>query len=202
MADAAARAVIFDLGGVLVGFDHGAIATAVAALSPTPAAAVWEQIAAHMPQFGRGLMTPRALHRRLVNSVGVTADFARFVAAFNTSLVRDEAAIAYALALRAAGLRIGVISNTNPLHADWLRAHIPEFAHFRSVIMSSDVALLKPEAAIYARALAELNVAPAQAAFVDDTVENVTAVAPLGMHGIHHMNWADTRRALEAWLAQ
>ena len=200
MADASARAIIFDLGGVLVTYDHSAIATAVAALSPSSPTAVWAQIVAVMPQFGRGQMTPRALHRALVGAVGVTRDFDRFAAAFNASLGRDEEALAYARALHASGRRVGVISNTNPLHAAWLRAHLPEFDLFHSVILSSEAGLLKPDPAIYRRALDELGLLPAQAIFVDDTAANVTAVAPLGMAAIHHAAWPQTRRAIEAWL--
>lgn len=52
------------------------------------------------------------------------------------------------------------------------------------VVDSSAVGMRKPDPAIYHHTLAELGVAPANAAFVDDMPANVDAARDLGMHGI------------------
>ncbi len=65
----------------------------------------------------------------------------RFFEAYCLGLCRDDQALSYASSLKRRGVAIGVISNTNDVHVHWLRAQIPEFASFDSVIFSSDVGL-------------------------------------------------------------
>jgi len=120
---------------------------------------------------------------------------------FCSTQQRSEAALAFTGDLAARpDLKVGIISNTNEIHAAWLRANLPEFAHFHSVILSNEVGLLKPDAAIYQLALAQLDVTPAQALFVDDVAENVAGATAVGLAGLHHTDWSTTRAAIERWL--
>ena len=70
-------------------------------------------------------------------------------------------------ALRAAGYRLALVSNADIIDIEaWDRS--PLAGLFDSVIFSCSVRLIKPEPAIYQKALAELGVSPAEAVFVGD----------------------------------
>jgi epoxide hydrolase-like predicted phosphatase len=56
---------------------------------------------------------------------------------------------------------------------------------FDLYINSAEVGLAKPDPAIYELALARLGVAPGEAIFIDDNLDNVHAAARLGIHAIH-----------------
>ena len=86
------------------------------------------------------------------------------------------------------------------MHVAWLDAHVPELLLLKLVMFSNEVALLKPDPAIYALALERLGVEPAAALFVDDLAENVVAAEAAGLAGIVHVDWAETKPAIEAWL--
>ena len=103
--------------------------------------------------------------------------------------------------LKRRGVAIGVISNTNDVHVHWLRAQIPEFASFDSVIFSSDVGLIKPDPAIYFRSLGELGVEAGRALFVDDLPENVVGAQAVGMAALLHRDWGKSVPSIEAWLS-
>lgn len=197
------RAVIFDLGRVLIDYNHDASLDAVAALSqvtPVEIRALFQAIAG---ATGIGELDAEQIHRYFVEQAGVPDDFGRFIEAFGAGLTRNEAALSYAVELQQRpGVTVGVISNTNQAHILWLDAHLPELAQLDLVMMSSEVGMAKPDPAIYELALELLNLPAGQAIFVDDLTPNVIAAQGLGMAGIVHASWETTRPALEAWLVQ
>ena len=196
------KAVIFDLGSVLVDYDHEGTWTAVAAVSQASFSEL-DRLASHLAEdAGKGIVNGRQLHQTLVQQAGTTPDYDEFSRAFCRHIYRNEAALAYAAGLaQRPNLRLGIISNTNAVHVDWLHLLIPEFARFQSVILSSDVGLLKPDPAIYHLALQQLETPPEAALFVDDIAENVRGATAVGLHAIHHHDWNQTRPAIESWLS-
>jgi putative hydrolase of the HAD superfamily len=55
---------------------------------------------------------------------------------------------------------------------------------FDTLIISAEVGVMKPEAAIFHHALEQLEVKPREAVFVDDFAENIAGCEAVGMHGI------------------
>ena len=154
-------------------------------------------------KFVIGEINGRNFHKQLVPLIGLDPDYDTFYKAFNSTQRRNNAAIAYAVELQQRpDILVGIISNTNPTHADWLRTHIPEFAMFTSVILSNDVGLLKPDPTIYQLCLNQLGMTPQQAIFIDDLPANIKGARALGMSGIVHSDWEETREILEEWLKE
>jgi len=67
------------------------------------------------------------------------------------------------------------------------------FRRFRGIIVSGEEKLLKPDPAIYYRALDRFGLKPAEALFVDDRLINVQGAEAVGMHG-HLFTGADGLR--------
>ena len=179
------RAVIFDLGGVVLG-------------SPLQAIADFER--------ERGIAT--GLVNRVVVESGPRGAWSRlergelaleaFVAEFEAECARAGARVAArammeriaasaqprpamlaAIArLRARGLRAAALTNNWSGGSDAPRALR---AHFDVFVESCVVGLRKPDPRIYAHALAELGVEAAEAAFLDDIGRNLKPARELGM---------------------
>ena len=196
------KAILFDLGNVLVQYDHQQTLTAAAALGKVADDDLQRLQRKHGQAMGVGEMDAEELHTLFNTEFGLGTQFDHFVATFAAGIQRDEAALAYALSLQSRpDVTVAVISNTNAVHVLWLDEHIPELREFDLVMMSNEVGLLKPDPAIFETALELLGVFPHQAIFVDDIAENVEAARALGMAGIVHTGWAETRLQLEVWLA-
>lgn len=196
------QAVLFDLGRVLVHYDHQQTVMAIATLAQIPVDAGHQLVHAHSHALGVGDLAAEDFHALFCTHFGVTVAFEAFIAAFATGIHRDESALAYALSLQnRPEVTVAVISNTNAAHVLWLDEHLPELRAFDLVMMSNEVGLIKPDPAIFETALDLLDVAPSQAIFIDDIAENVAAARVLGMAGIVHTDWNETRPQLEAWLA-
>lgn len=196
------KAIIFDLGRVLVHYDHQQTVAATAALANVAIADLHALLRAHTHATGIGELDADDLHALICNHFAVEVDFEMFITAFAAGIGRDEEALAYALALQQRpATTVAVMSNTNAAHVLWLDEHLPELRELDLVMMSNEVGLLKPDPAIFETALDLLNVTPEQALFIDDIAENVEAARALGIAGIVHTDWAVTRPQVEQWLA-
>jgi putative hydrolase of the HAD superfamily len=86
-------------------------------------------------------------------------------------------------AIRAAGLRTGLLSNS------WGMADYPRHlfaAMFDVVVISGEVGMRKPEERIFRHATGLLGLDPAECVFVDDIQVNVAAAEAVGMTAILH----------------
>jgi 2-haloacid dehalogenase len=72
------------------------------------------------------------------------------------------------------------------------------FRRFRDIVVSGEEKLLKPDPAIYYRALDRFRLRPGQALFVDDREINVEGAEAVGMRGHLFTDAEDLRRRLEA----
>ena len=73
---------------------------------------------------------------------------------------------------------------------------------FIDIVVSGEEKCIKPEARIYAIALARYgrhlaDLKPGELVFIDDVKKNVEAAQALGWHGIHHVDAAHTRARLQ-----
>lgn len=69
---------------------------------------------------------------------------------------------------------------------------------FDDIVISGEVQLRKPEPEIYHLAAQRLDLHPSECVFVDDMEVNVIAARELGITGIVHTSYDETRRELEA----
>lgn len=200
--DKSVKAIIFDLGRVLVEYDHAQTLAGVAAISRVSVDEIRSLITGDIGEkLGVGQMSAREFHEYLITHAGVDANFDAFVNAYAAGIARNEAALTYGrlLCLRPQQ-KVGILSNTNQAHVIWLRQHLPELDEFDRVIMSNEVGLAKPDAAIYELALTRLEAKAEQTIFIDDRAENVRGARSIGMTGIVHENWRKTTVQLEKWL--
>lgn len=122
------------------------------------------------------------------------SDLGRRLARLGMKLERFEAIWSAVIAIRGPMIalvrrlskhsRMGVISNIDPIHASHIRAHAGLAEVVASWTLSCEVGSVKPEAAIYRRALDSLALAPTDALLIDDRPENVGAASKLGMDAV------------------
>src|SRR3954468_22285083 len=72
------------------------------------------------------------------------------------------------------------------------------FRRFRGIVVSGEEKLLKPDPALYYRALDRFGLKPAQALFVDDRAINVDGAKAVGMHAHLFRDSEGLRKRLEA----
>ncbi len=109
----------------------------------------------------------------------------------------DEDLVALLRDLRGKGLRTALLSNHAAELLDLL-ADLGVDDLFDVRVVSALEGVMKPDPAIYQRALERLGVMPAEAVFVDDWWTHAEAARELGMQGIRFRGVLHLRRALAA----
>ncbi len=97
---------------------------------------------------------------------------------------RNDATLAWVEQLRAAKLRLGVLSNMPLPIGNHLRTHCDWFANFDNLTFSCDVGQVKPAPAIYEICLKKLGLRAEDALFLDDIAVNVEGAARMGIHSV------------------
>lgn len=82
--------------------------------------------------------------------------------------------------------KVALLSNAPGNLRRWIAEewNIPQDT-FDQIVISAEEGVMKPDPEIYRRTLTRLDVAPHEAIFVDDFEENVKAARALGIHAIH-----------------
>lgn len=94
----------------------------------------------------------------------------------------------YAAHLATQGLRVGILSDTIPEHAEVLQqSGVYDEAIFDPCLLSHETGHRKPAPATYIHALGHLGLhhCPESVLFVDDRTKNIATAAATGMHTVH-----------------
>ncbi len=85
--------------------------------------------------------------------------------------------------------KIFALSNTNPLHIEFLAKNIIDFRdYFNQVFYSYELGMIKPDPKIFLHVLEHINYKPSECIFIDDNRKNVKVAEQIGMIGIQFRN--------------
>jgi epoxide hydrolase-like predicted phosphatase len=183
------RAVVFDMGGVLVRTENRAPRTQLAArLGLTYdelSASVFDSKSAH--QAMKGEITTAEHWEAVRKTLGVTKEeFALVPLEFWGGDALDQKLIDYLRSLRP-HYKTALLSNA----WDDLRQMIEEVwminDAFDEILISAEVGLVKPDRRIFERLISDLGMEPAEVVFVDDFPHNVEAAKAAGLEAIHFL---------------
>ena len=186
MGHAKFRAMIFDIGGVLIRVDISrAMNGLVSGLSMTPQE-VWSAIQRdpHWLDWQEGRISPRDWHLHLTKRLGVSLTFEQFSEVWNRALDPDPILAESFPEKLSKNYRLALLSNTDPLHMSHEEARFPFFRFFPVRIYSYRVGASKPNPIIYREALKACKVQAEEAVYIDDVAAYSEAARRLGMTGI------------------
>ena len=181
----AIRAVILDLGNVVVPYDHGRACRAAARRSPLAADDILRRLwgSGLVNRFDGGRIGPRAFFaevRRIIDYRGTLADLRRCW----VEIFRPNPAMERLVRQLVERYRLALLSNTNRPHFEYVRRRFPIVRTFRRRVLSYEVGLLKPDPAIYRLAVKKTGCVPAECVYVDDHPVLAGAAEAVGMTGL------------------
>jgi glucose-1-phosphatase len=80
-------------------------------------------------------------------------------------------------------VKLLLLSNTEAFHFEHLRPRLPILSRFHSLVVSHEIGLAKPDAAIFREALRRAGTRPEATAYFDDLPRYVEASRALGIEG-------------------
>jgi putative hydrolase of the HAD superfamily len=193
------KAIIFDLVRVLIDFDFKRGYQALEGLCPYRAAEIPGRLATCdlVERFETGLIEPRDFVAEMSAVLDLKIDYDRFCriwsSIFTGTLVPENL-----LAGLAARYRLMLLSNTNAIHFEGLRASHPMLRHFHDLVLSYEVKAMKPRPDIFQAAIARAGCRAEECFYTDDVAAFVTAARNLGIDAVQFESAAQLDREFAA----
>jgi putative hydrolase of the HAD superfamily len=195
---AAIRGVIFDFGRVIMDFEPGALAQRVAEACGKPAAQLEPLFDGRSPLFQRyesGRLDTPGFLAEVSRICGRSFTEAEFLPLF-TGYFRPIKSTQDLIRRLKPNYRLGLLSNTNPLHWEHVIQPCPVLPRFDAVTLSFQAGTMKPDPALFQDCLDKLGLAAEECVFIDDVPEFAQAADANLMHGIVYQGYLDLLRRL------
>ena len=188
--------IVFDFGGVLFRWQPREF---IARLLPQHAAtpeqahawveAFFENFAGDWGEFDRGTVARAPLAERIARRTGLAqADVERVIDAIPHELEPMAGTVELLRRLHRRGHALYFLSNMPAPYAEHLEATHEFLGLFRAGVFSSRVQMVKPEAAIFAHALAHFGIEARDTLFIDDLAANAQAARAAGWQALHFVD--------------
>jgi putative hydrolase of the HAD superfamily len=192
------KAVIFDLGRVIVPFDLGRGYSRIAALTGLAQAEIPERIrpTGLVERLESGSIEPREFVRQISEVLGLQCSYEEFCEIWSSIFLPATLIPEEMLVKIAARFRLVLLSNTNAIHFDMIRVNYPHLRHFHALVLSHEVGAMKPSPRIYEEAVAAAGCRPEECFFTDDIAEYVEGARRYGIDAVQFESVAQIEREL------
>jgi glucose-1-phosphatase len=193
----------FDLGNVLCFFDHDLSARQMAEVChsdpKTLRRIVYESDLEH--RFESGLVSPDGFAEEIMAAVGRRVSTAALLEAASRMFQPNQAMLPILEKLKTTKLRMGILSNTNIAHWEWILAQrYPVLKDwFELNVLSFEVGCMKPESTIYRIATEQAKVPAERIFFIDDRADNIAGAKAYGWQTLTFTNVGELQTIIDCW---
>ncbi len=179
------RAVLFDLGNVLLNYDARKAGKRFAEACGVPLLKVWIHFFTSPAEkaFTRGEISCYEFYRHSKQVLKFPVNYKTFSHYWNDIFWENEGMDALLVKLKKR-YPLYLISNTNKLHFEYIKKKFKILRHFKKTFPSHEVGHRKPELEIYQKVLAKIGFNPEETVFIDDVPKFVRGARKAGMHAL------------------
>jgi putative hydrolase of the HAD superfamily len=188
------KAIIFDLGGVIIDLDFSNFYNSIIRQSPLdkPQTPIMLEFFRQSDMYHQGNMTDDEFYQLACDLLQVCMlDQSDFFNAFNSIISGYNTEVAELIKnLRDSNqYKLLALSNVNSSHWDFILKKGWEFIDwFDELILSHETHLIKPNPKVFEYAVKKAGCKPKQIIFIDDGLNNVKSAKELGINGIKYTN--------------
>jgi putative hydrolase of the HAD superfamily len=201
--------ILFDLGNVILPFNHYPIAEKLSRFTQKREFQDPRRIFSYLFDFEKGIIndldvgkvSPPEFFHSVKEDLDLSISFEAFLPIWNNIFVEDQEVSRIVLSLKGKW-RLGLLSNTDPLHFNYILSKFPVMKTFDKWILSYEVGFKKPAIEIYQKAMEWASAEPQKILFIDDMEKYVEVAISLGMQGIHFISAEQLKEALTLKLNQ
>jgi len=195
--------VLFDLGNVILPFTHYQIAEKLSQFSQRKEFQDPQRIFFYLFDFEKGAVNGYEVgkissiqfFKSLKKYLHLSLSFKKFIPIWNDIFTEDQGVSEIIRSLKGKK-KLGLISNTNLLHFDYILSKFPVIRIFDKWILSHEVGFKKPDVHIFQKAMEWASVEPGKILLIDDMKKHVEVAVSLGMQGIHFISAQQLREEL------
>ncbi len=192
------KALIFDLGNVIVAFDFARGYQALSPHTPFPPDDLPARIleTGVVPRYERGEVSSHDFYRTLSSALHLHLPYQQFCDLWSTIFLPDPLLPDDLLATLHRHYRLVLLSNTNEIHFQMIHRTYPLLRHFDALVLSYQARAMKPDPRIYEEAIRQAHYPPEQCFYTDDVLEFVEAGRRCGLDAVRFTGLADLERHL------
>ena len=203
MSQSPIEVILFDLGNVILPFSHFQIAEKLSRFSQRIEFKDPQRIFSYLFDFENGAVNSYEIgkvssiqfFKSLKEYLHLSLSFEEFIPVWNDIFTEDQGVSEIIRSLKGKK-KLGLISNTNPLHFDYILSKFPVIPIFDKWILSHEVGFKKPAVDIFQKAIEWASVEPEKILFIDDMKKHVDVAVSLGMQGIHFISAQQLKKEL------
>jgi len=184
------KIINFDLGNVILPFDVFRLANRLTNHSPYSAEQIISKIwnAPIAARFETGRMSGEEYYNQVTDICQFkNLSFEEFIPLFNDIFDQDHDVIELIQRLKS-NYKLGLISNTNPIHASHIQKVYTHISRFDKVWFSNEAGVRKPDTGLFKMMLDHFDVEPHETVFIDDMGINVESARSIGINAIQFKN--------------
>ncbi len=187
MSNNCIKAVIFDLGNVLIDFDHRISARKISKFTDKTAPEIFDLFFASpiTALFEEGKISSRQFFLKIKEMLNLKISYEKFVSIWNEIFFVSKKNLGvYNLARKLKNnYKVMLLSNINILHHEYIKEKFSLLDSFHNIVTSYELGISKPDHLIYQKALEILRVQPGDVFYTDDRQELVESARGLGIKG-------------------
>jgi putative hydrolase of the HAD superfamily len=195
MTQSPIKVIFFDLGNVILPFNHYQIAEKLSRFVQKKEFQDPKRIFFYLFDLQKGIIndfdvgkvSPPEFFQSIKEKLDLSISFDVFIPIWNNIFVEDQEVSQIILSLKGRW-RLGLLSNTDPLHFNYILSKFPMMRTFEKWILSHEVGFKKPAVEIFQKAIEWASVEPQKILFIDDIKKHVEVAVSLGMQGIHFIS--------------
>jgi FMN phosphatase YigB (HAD superfamily) len=193
------KAIIFDLGKVLLDFDYRIAGRKLAARSNKAAEEFTDLLMQPhlLLEYETGLLNEEEFFQAVCKATGYLGNFSEFSSSFGDIFTPIEPMIALHAELKQKGYPTYIFSNTNQLAVDHVRKQYPFFANFDGYVFSFEHHCMKPNPGLYEAAERRSGSSGPEILYLDDRLENIEAGSVRAWQTILHETPEKSRGLIE-----
>ncbi len=195
------KAVIFDLGGVVIDWNNDIIYSYIAERFGFEFEEVKKKVKALGPSLCKGLIDEREFWTRIFDSYNMPLpdDWKDlWLKKLREKARLDKGVAAIIQTLKKNGYRLAMITNTEPSHDEWSE-EIGWYNPFEVVVVSYKEKMRKPEREIYDLALQRIGLKGSECIFIDNKQEHVDGAKAAGINAILFKNAEQLKEELKGY---
>lgn len=190
------KAVLFDLGKVLLDFDKNIIVERFREKSGLTDHDIAIALDIYrVADLERGITPARGFYQQVVTALNLNISYDEFAVLWSDIFTEIPEMIDFARKIKTK-YQIYIASNTDPIHFPFVFIKYKWMKEFTGFALSYELKARKPEKEFFERALAKFNFQATECAYMDDIEENVASARAVGINAILHTSPEQTIQEL------
>jgi len=193
--------VYFDLGKVIVDFDHSRVARELLKVTPLSLKEAMAVLSDGelVSEYETGRLSSQEHYRKVCRRLQMEVSIEKFRELWGSMFLPEPLLSESFLQDLRKRYRLMLLSNTNEIHFDFVIQHYPILRMIEERLLSYQAGCMKPEARIFELAIKKAGVAPENIFFTDDRLENIEAAQRAGIQALLFQSETQLKRDMARW---